>query len=84
MLSGRYYLYSGIAKTYLIGKMGPGIYDLDVFPVNKISKSTSPKKLQVRQPNISLTSQEESYLNAIDTRAFLIFQDDTLLHEQYW
>ncbi|MDB4606704.1 serine hydrolase, partial [Crocinitomicaceae bacterium] len=84
VLSGRYYLYSGIAKTYLIGKMGPGIYDLDVFPVNKISKSTSPKKLQVRQPNISLTSQEESYLNAIDTRAFLIFQDDTLLHEQYW
>ena len=84
VLSGRYYLYSGIAKTYLIGKMGPGIYDLDVFPVNKISKSRSPKKFQLRQPNVSLTSQEESYLNEIDTRAFLIIQDDTLIHEQYW
>ena len=84
LLSGRYYLYSGIAKTYLIGKMGPGIYDLDVFPVNKIPKSTKEKKLQVNFSKASITDKEEQYLNEIDTRAFLIFQDDTLIHEQYW
>lgn len=84
LLSGRYYLYSGIAKTYLIGKMGPGIYDLDVFPVNKIPKSTKEKKLQVNLSKVSITDKEEQYLNEIDTRAFLVFQNDTLIHEQYW
>ena len=84
LLSGRYYLYSGIAKTYLIGKMGPGIYDLDVFPVNKIPKSTKEKKLEVNLSKASITDKEEQYLNEIDTRAFLVFQNDTLIHEQYW
>ena len=84
LLSGRYYLYSGIAKTYLIGKMGPGIYDLDVFPVNKIPKSTKEKKLKVNLSKSSITDKEEQYLNEIDTRAFLVFQNDTLIHEQYW
>ena len=84
LLSGRYYLYSGIAKTYLIGKMGPGIYDLDVFPVNKIPKSTKEKKLKVNLSKSSITDKEEKYLNEIDTRAFLVFQNDILIHEQYW
>ena len=39
VLTGRYYLYSGLANTYLIGKTGPTIYDLDVFP--KVTIETS-------------------------------------------
>ncbi len=85
ILSGRFYLYSGIRKTYLIGKTGPGIYDLDVFPVNTIGKSTLPNKLKVKSgENVALTESEADYLNNIDTRAFLVFEDDSLLHEQYW
>ena len=85
LLSGRFYLYSGISKTYLIGKTGPGIYDLDVFPVNTVEKSSSPNELKVKSgEHVVLTKSEEEYLNSIDTRAFLIFENDTLLHEQYW
>tara|TARA_B100001287_G_C22685766_1_gene533484 strand:+ start:2221 stop:3447 length:1227 start_codon:yes stop_codon:yes gene_type:complete len=85
LLSGRFYLYSGISKTYLIGKIGPGIYDLDVFPINTIQKSTSPNKLNIKSgQNVALTQSESKYLNSIDTRAFLIFQNDTLLYERYW
>lgn len=85
LLSGRFYLYSGISKTYLIGKTGPGIYDLDVFPVNTIEKSTEPNKIKVKLgDNVVLTESEEAYLGSIDTRALLIFENDTLLHEQYW
>ena len=40
VLTGRYYLYSGISKTYLIGKTGPTIYDLDVFPKATIKSSS--------------------------------------------
>ena len=32
---------------------------------------------------MSLIENLPKYLNEIDTRAFLIFQDDTLIHEQY-
>ena len=39
ILSGRFYLYKGIAKTYLMGKSGPDIYDLDLFPYSTIKKS---------------------------------------------
>ena len=85
LLSGRFYLYSGISKTYLIGKTGPGIYDLDVFPVNTIEKSTEPNQLKVKPgDNVALTESEEAYLRSLDTRALLIFENDTLLHEQYW
>ena len=85
LLSGRFYLYSGISKTYLIGKTGPGIYDLDVFPVNTIEKSTIPNELKVKSgQNVSLTELEEEYLGSIDTRAFLVLENDTLVHEQYW
>ena len=85
LLSGRFYLYSGISKTYLIGKTAPGIYDLDVFPVNTVEKSTTPNEIKVKSgQNVALTENEEEYLSSIDTRAFLVFENDTLLHEQYW
>jgi hypothetical protein len=47
VLTGRYYLYSGISKTYLVGKMGPSIYDLDVFPKSTIE--TSSKAFQWKE-----------------------------------
>ena len=36
ILSGRFYLYKGIANTYLKGRSGPSIYDKDVFFNNTI------------------------------------------------
>ena len=62
--------------------MGPGIYDLDVFPVNKIPKSTKEKKLEVNLSKASITDKEEQYLNEIDTRAFLVFQNEFCVSSQ--
>jgi len=42
LLSGRTYLYNVIAKTYLIGKTGPGIYDYSLFPNAIVEKSNQP------------------------------------------
>ena len=85
VLSGRYYLYSGIAKTYLIGETGPGIYDLDVFSVNPIPKSTVPSEIISSESQKSkLSGAENDYLKSIETRALLVFENDTLIHEQYW
>ncbi len=85
VLTGRYYLYSGIAKTYLLGRTGPTIYDLDVFPVNTIKKSERPYKFVVNtNPKINLNSSDIAYHEAFDTKAFLVFQGDTLVYEKYW
>ena len=85
VLSGRYYLYSGIAKTYLIGEIGPGIYDLDAFPVNPIPKSTVPSEIiSSGSKKSKLSGADNDYLKSIETRALLVFENDTLIHEQYW
>ena len=85
VLSGRFYLYSGITKTYLIGKMGPGIYDLDAFPVNAIPKSSAPVQIiKDASKNTKLTGAENQYLKSIETKAFLVLDNDTIVHEEYW
>lgn len=86
VLTGRYYLYSGISKTYLIGKTGPTIYDLDVFP--KATIKTSSKAFQWKEHprfnKAAFTEKEEKFHKGWKTRAFLVFQNDTLLFEKYW
>lgn len=85
ILSGRFYLYKGIANTYLIGRKGPSIYDKDIF-ANAHLKSTNPKELIEHE---KLNSQHipkafEAFLEEYDTRAFLVMSKDSLLYEQYW
>jgi len=86
VLSGRYYLYSGISKTYLIGKSGPTIYDLDVFPKSTIETSTKAFqwKEHKRFNKATFTNQEEKFHKKWKTQAFLVFENDTLLFEKYW
>ncbi len=85
LLTGRYYLYSGIAKTYLRGKTGPSIYDLELFPVNKLKKSSEPYNfIFEKDPSLKLTKSDLEYHEKMDTKAFLIFQGDTLIYEKYW
>ncbi len=86
VLTGRYYLYNGLAKTYLVGKSGPGIYDLELFPHSEIEKASSPF-LWKKHPGfntVSLTSEEEAYHKKLGSRAFLVFQEDSLVFEKYW
>jgi len=86
VLSGKYYLYSGIAKTYLRGRTGPGIYDLELFDYNTTKASKTPfiwKKHSAKNA-YSLTQKDLDYNEKIKTRAFLVFRSDTLLYEKYW
>jgi len=85
LLTGRYYLYSGITKTYLRGKTGPSIYDLELFPVNKLQKSSKPYSfIFEKDSSLKLTKSDLEYHEKMDTKAFLIFQGDTLIYEKYW
>lgn len=85
LLSGRFYLYKGIANTYLKGKSGPGIYDRDVFAYSTLSASEKPFKWTKSEGYNGYTPNEldDELFKSTQTAALLVFQDDELLYEQY-
>jgi CubicO group peptidase (beta-lactamase class C family) len=85
VLSGRFYLYKGIANTYLVGKTGPGIYDLDVFPYTTIAKGKTIAWKEVKpEQTVELSKNEKKYMGSLETKAFLVFRGDSLLFEKYF
>ena len=84
ILSGRFYLYKGIASTYLQGKTGPGIYDKDVFAYSTIKHSKDVFKWHERKSSFTLTAEENQYLEKLKTSSFLVFKGDSLIFEKYW
>lgn len=84
MLSGKLYLYNGIAKTYLLGKTGPGIYDLHLFPVHTIETQKGDFYWKIATHNRTLSKKSMHYHDSMQTRAFLVIKDDTILYEHYW
>jgi CubicO group peptidase (beta-lactamase class C family) len=86
LLSGRFYLYSGIAKTYLRGESGPGIYDLELFP--KTTMNPSSEKFQWKshhkKNSFQFTKEDLDYHSKWGTTAFLVIHNDSILFEKYW
>lgn len=86
LLSGRTYLYRGIYLTYLSGKTGPSIYDLDNFPKRKVAKGNEqlPWVKTANYAQNTAINDFEQYNEGLETKAFLIFKNDSLLFEKYW
>jgi CubicO group peptidase (beta-lactamase class C family) len=86
LLSGRTYLYKGVSNTYLLGKSGPDIYDLDVFPYATIKKSEKPFKWlkNAKYNQYTLSYSEAKLHQETKSTAFLVFKGDELLFEKYW
>lgn len=85
VLSGRFYLYKGIANTYLKGRSGPSIYDKDVFFNNTIKKSDSTSNwIKSNYYNSQSISKETTkFFKELETKAFLVFRGDSILYEHY-
>ena len=83
LISGDWYIYSAVAKTYLNGQSGPGIYDLALFPRDTI-RSPHPKPAFVSQKSIRLNASQRSRLEQYVSTGFIVIQDDTILHESYF
>jgi CubicO group peptidase (beta-lactamase class C family) len=86
VLSGRFYIYKGMVNTYFKGRLGPGIYDLDVFPYSTIKRSTKPYIWQKSENyNEFEQSKEIQRLNRLtETAALLVIKDDKLVYEKYY
>ncbi len=86
LLSGRTYLYKGLAYTYFSGRTGPSIYELDYFPHTKIKK---PKETEEWVEASKFNSQKipsdyRAWMEELGTKAFLVFKGDEILFESYW
>ncbi len=86
ILSGRFYIYKGIRHTYLAGQSGPSIYELDIFAHTTLAKADSTIKwipasnFNKNQP----TALDLSFMNSLETRAFLVFKGDSIVYEKYF
>lgn len=85
LLSGKLYLYNGIRHTYLKGKTGPEIYDLNIFyndtiePDEKAHVLYRSKKVNTYE----FSARDQELMKTLDTRAFLVLKGDSLLFEKY-
>lgn len=86
VLSGRFYMYKGIANTYLIGKTDPTIYDLDVFPYSTVKASGNPVKFTEGNSfnKFQLSQDQLDLMKELDTKAFLVIKNGSLIFEKYW
>lgn len=83
-ITGKTYLYKGIAATYLQGKSGPGIYDSILFPVRIAKHDVSPNEWEIKTPLAPLDKTSVDFLKEIKTTSFLIIKEDEIIHESYY
>lgn len=86
LLSGRFYLYKGIANTYLVGNSGPTIYDKDVFYYSTVEASESPSTFDFSDNfnAMQLSADDRTFLEEMQTKALLVFKGNELMYEEYW
>ncbi len=85
IISGNTHLYKGIANTYLKGRSGPDIDELEVFPYREMQSSNPIPWYHVEKPEkYSLSNDAESYMDSLGTIAYLVVKHDSILYENYW
>ena len=86
ILSGRFYLYKGVANTYLVGKTGPTIYDLDVFYYSTVEAAEEVSVIpeHVNFNKVKISKEDRKFLEDLETKALLVFKGDSLMYEEYW
>lgn len=84
-LLGYSYIFNGISKTYLKGKMSAHIDDGKFFSYNLITAG-NPVPWE-KHPEYNKTPLPENIvedLNHSNTASFLVVKNGKLIHEQYW
>lgn len=84
-LTGNGHIPRGVRYTYLIGRTAPEIDDRDFFPYATIPASEpQPWPLDARYGKLSLTSAQEKDITELHSVGFAVWQNDSLIFEQYW
>jgi CubicO group peptidase (beta-lactamase class C family) len=85
IVSGKTYIYKGVANTYLKGRSGPGIEEYKIFDNREVKAGTPLLWHTAKNYNSKQISDElEKHFAEMGTVAYVIIKNDSLLHEQYW
>lgn len=85
VITGRYYIYKGVANTYLKGHVRPTIYDLKVFNNRKVAAGVpQPWGEHKNLGKLTLSAEERELLERLNTASFLVLHNDTIIYEEYW
>ncbi|MBS1636540.1 MAG: serine hydrolase [Bacteroidetes bacterium] len=85
LFSGRWYLWKGIANTYLVGRSGPSATEYTIFENRRIDAGTSQAwPISGAYNTRTLSPDLEEKFKQIKSHALVIIRNDSILHEQYW
>lgn len=85
LFSGKWYLYKGIANTYLQGRKGPSIEEYTIFENREVKTGTpQPWHLAYNSNSKKIPDAYLQEFTAMETVAYVILKNDSLIHEQYW
>ena len=85
VVSGKTYLYKGIANTYLKGRKGPTADEYKIFENREVKAGIEqPWSLGCNYNKSSIPEKYNSYFEKFETIAFLIIKNDSLRFEKYW
>ena len=85
LISGRTYLYKGIANTYLKGRSGPSTTEYNIFHNREINIGKPQPWLISADYNKKILSEKNlEDFSKYKTTSFLVIKDDSIVHEQYW
>ena len=85
IISGKTWLYKAISITYFKGYTSSYIEDFSYFPSNEIDKGTHQPWLEAKDYNKKNIPDFLKDINEkFGTVAYLIIQNDSIKHEQYW
>lgn len=85
VISGNTHLYKGVANTYLKGRTGPTIDELEIFPYRTIQTNYPEEwKKSVFYNRKTIDESSQSYMDSLGSVALVIIKDDSIQFEQYW
>lgn len=82
--TGNTHLYRGIQNTYLVGRTGPEIDDMNAFPFEAVDTGEpQPWPMSPEYGRAKISPANEEALDSIKTVAFTVIKDGELLYERY-
>ncbi len=85
LFSGKTYIYRGLANTYFKGRSGPSIDEYKIFESREVNSAVSKEWFVSKAANHKKIPQaSEKKFRDLETIAYLIIKDDSIIHEQYW
>jgi len=84
-LTGNDHLRKAVANTYLVGQVGPGIDEYDIFE-SRIVKTGSPTKIPVgdKYRKLKVDGDLMEKIESYDPAALLIIENGNIIYDRYW